>query len=274
MSDMENQTGKKKSDDIEKVSGRKKSDDIRKRIYEVIEADDDNDKLSKLYDWFMIAVISLSLVPLIFKTATIELIVIDKVCAGIFIIDYILRLMTADFKLKGKDHPFLRYPFTLMAVIDLISILPSLVPLSGEMLNFRVLKALRIMRFLKVLRIIKFSRYSRSCTRLMRVLQDTKDSLLAVCSFAILYIFISAIIMFNVEPQTFSNFFEALYWATVSLITVGYGDIYPVTTIGRIITMISALFGVAIVALPASVITAGYMNELEREEKDKDIYYD
>ena len=246
---------------------------MRERIYEIIEADDENDKLSRLYDIFMILVIAVSLVPLMYKVPSDALVVIDKVCAGIFVVDYILRLATADLKLKGKDLAFLRYPFTPMAIVDLISILPSFVPLTGAMMNFRVLKAFRVLRLMKVMRIFKFTRYSKSVTRLSRVIHNTKDSLLAVCSFAILYIFISALVMFNVEPNTFDNFFEAMYWATVSLITVGYGDIYPVSTAGRIITMISALFGVAIVALPAGVITAGYMNELEREAEDKDIYY-
>ena len=65
------------------------------------------------------------------------------------------------------------------------------------------------------------------------------------------------------EPESFNNFFEAIYWATVSLTTVGYGDIYPVTSVGRVITMISSVFGIAVVALPAGIITAGYMKELD-----------
>lgn len=75
---------------------------------------------------------------------------------------------------------------------------------------------------------------------------------------------ISALIMFNVEPDTFGNFFDAIYWATVSLTTVGYGDIYATSTLGKIITMISSIFGIAIVALPAGIITAGYMDEINK----------
>ena len=77
------------------------------------------------------------------------------------------------------------------------------------------------------------------------------------------YIFISALIIFNVEPSIFPNFFDALYWATISLTTVGYGDIYAVSTTGKIITMISSFLGIAIVALPAGIITAGYMKEIK-----------
>ena len=73
--------------------------------------------------------------------------------------------------------------------------------------------------------------------------------------------------IFNVEPDSFDNFFDAVYWATVSLTTMGYGDIYPVTTIGRIVTMVSSIFGIAIIALPAGIITAGFMEQLSDEQK-------
>lgn len=74
----------------------------------------------------------------------------------------------------------------------------------------------------------------------------------------------------NVEPDSFNSFFDAVYWATVSLTTMGYGDIYPVTEIGRVVTMISSLFGIAIVALPAGIITAGYMDEIKNIAETKD----
>ena len=88
-----------------------------------------------------------------------------------------------------------------------------------------------------------------------------------MCWIAGAYILISALIIFNVEPQSFDTFFDAIYWATVSLTTVGYGDIYPVTTIGRIITMISSVFGIAIIAMPAGIITAGILDELNNLNK-------
>ena len=83
---------------------------------------------------------------------------------------------------------------------------------------------------------------------------------------AIVYIVISALIMFIVEPASFPSFFDAVYWATVSLTTVGYGDIYAVSTIGKVITMLSSVFGIAIVALPAGIVTAGYMEEINKDE--------
>lgn len=83
---------------------------------------------------------------------------------------------------------------------------------------------------------------------------------------AVAYILVSALVIYNVEPESFKTFFDAIYWATISLTTVGYGDIYPVTTIGRIVTMISSAFGIAIIALPSGVITAGYLAEINKED--------
>lgn len=83
---------------------------------------------------------------------------------------------------------------------------------------------------------------------------------------AVAYIFISAIVIYNVEPDSFNTFFDAFYWATISLTTVGYGDIYLVTPIGRCVTMISSLIGIAIIALPSSVITAGYLEEVSKKD--------
>ena len=105
---------------------------------------------------------------------------------------------------------------------------------------------------------------NRNCT----VFRKQKKSLVAVGGLAIGYILISAMIVFNVEQDTFATFFDAVYWATVSLTTVGYGDIYAISTTGKIITMISAFLGVAIVALPAGIITAGYMKEIEKENEE------
>ncbi len=96
-------------------------------------------------------------------------------------------------------------------------------------------------------------------------MDESKEALSAVCTLAIAYIFITALIIFNVEPETFNTFFDAVYWATVSLTTMGYGDLYCVSVAGRVITMVSAIFGIAIVALPAGIITAGYMSAIQKD---------
>ena len=239
---------------------------MRKRIFEIIEKSDGNDKLSTLYDYTMIVVITLSLIPLVFKQENRFFSVTDKVTAGIFIVDYLLRLATADYKFEKRGiSSFLRYPFSGMAIIDLLSILPSLTIVNSSL---KVLRVVRMLRAIRVVRVFKAVRYSRSFEIISNVIRSSKDSLIAVCALASGYILISAIIIFNVEPDSFKTFFDAVYWATVSLTTVGYGDIYPVSTMGRVITMASSIFGIAIVALPAGIITAGYMTELQKD-KDK-----
>ena len=125
-------------------------------------------------------------------------------------------------------------------------------------------------RIFRTLRIFKTLKYSRNIIIIIDVIKRSKDALLAVCTLAVGYILISALIIFNVEGESFESFFDAIYWATVSLTTVGYGDIYPVTKTGRIITMISSILGIAIVALPAGIITAGYMDVINSAKKEKD----
>lgn len=175
---------------------------------------------------------------------------------------YLLRLLTADYKFNQNGMiSFIKYPFSAMAIIDLISILPSLTIVNS---GFKLLRILRMIRALRVFRVFKAMRYSKSFEIIGKVLKSSKESLVAVCVLAASYIVISALVIFNVEPDSFETFFDAIYWATVSLTTVGYGDIYPVSTLGRIVTMISSIFGIAIVALPAGIITAGYMSELEK----------
>ncbi len=239
---------------------------MRRRIYEIIEVSDGDDKLSSIYDYLMIATIIISVIPLAFKENHSLFLVIDRITVFIFILDYIARLISADFKYPDRGFTaFLRYPFSFMAIIDLVSILPSVTPVNA---GFKLLRVLRMFRAMRVIRVFKAMRYSKSFMIIARVLNNSKDSLIAVCTLAGGYIIISALIIFNVEPDSFENFFDAIYWATVSLTTVGYGDIYPITNIGRIVTMVSSIFGIAIVALPAGIITAGYMKAIEENSSD------
>lgn len=117
-----------------------------------------------------------------------------------------------------------------------------------------------------MLRAFKFLRYSKSFDIITNVFRKQKKVLSAVATMAVAYILISALVIYNVEPDSFETFFDAIYWATISLTTVGYGDIYPITTIGRIVTMFSSAFGIAIIALPSGVITAGYLEEISKDK--------
>lgn len=229
----------------------------RKTLFQIIEPHQKENAIEKAYDVFMFLTIIVSLIPLTTKSHTGIFMWLDFVSTIIFIIDYVLRLLTADYKLEKGKLSFLLYPFTFMALADLLCILPSLFLLNNSLRLFKILRMLRI------LRVFKFIRYSKNIQILTNVLKKQKDSLIIVGLLALGYIFISALIIFNVEPSTFPNFFDALYWATISLTTVGYGDIYAVSTTGKIITMISSFLGIAIVALPAGIITAGYMKEIK-----------
>lgn len=240
---------------------------MRKKIYGLLESARDGD----WYDILMLVAILVSVVPLMFVEEYPVFRVIEIVTVSIFIVDYILRWITADYRLKKGGWSFVIYPFTAWAVIDLLSILPAL-----SLIN-RGFKILRITRLLRILRLFKLIRYSDKIEVLGKVIRKEKGVLLTVLGIAIFYVFVTALIMFNVEPHvnpvtgatTFATFFDALYWATVTLTTVGYGDMIPATDIGRFVSMLSSLFGVAIIALPSGVITASYLEELRNLKKNK-----
>lgn len=245
---------------------------MRKRVFEIIEASKDGDKLSAVYDSIILITVIVSLIPLAFKEQTDTFMMIDKVSVSIFIVDYILRWITADYKCGKGILSFVKYPFTFMALVDLISILPSLTIMNSAFKVFRVfrmLKVMRVFRTMRVFRVFKAARYSRSMEIIGNVIKNSKEALAAVGTLAILYVLISALVVFNIEPDTFDNFFGAIYWATVSLTTVGYGDIYPITNVGKFVAMLSSVFGIAIVALPSGIITAGYMDEITKHDDER-----
>ena len=235
---------------------------MRKRIFTIIEVAGEHDRASKIYDYSMLIVIIASLIPLAFKTEPRGYLYVEAFATLVFILDYLLRWVTADYKLGGNGLlPFLRYPFSFMAIIDLLSLLPALLYLRGS---------LQLLRILRVSRAFKALRYSKSYRSIAAVFRRSKNGLIAAGSLALIYVLICALIIFNVEPETFHSFFDAVYWAVNSLTTIGYGDIYPVSVVGRTITICSSIFGIAIVALPAGIITAGYMQELEQQRRKEE----
>lgn len=244
---------------------------MRKRIYEIIEQAKEGDRVSYVYDCLMLVAIVASIIPLMFIREYPVFKVIEIITVSFFILDYILRWITADYRSGKKDGwSFVLYPFTGWAIVDMLSILPGL-----SLLN-KGFKILRVTRLLRILRLFKLIRYSDKIQVLGRVVRKEKGVLLTVLGIAVFYVFITALIMFNAEPHinpvtgatTFEDFFDALYWATVTLTTVGYGDLTPVTDIGRFVSMLSSLFGVAIIALPSGVITASYLEELRSLRKN------
>ena len=233
---------------------------MKDKIYQLLECDK---KAGTYYNRFMLLFIVCSIVPLCFKETTPFLVWIDRITVTVFIADYLLRWITADVKFQGRKWiAYLKYPFSFFAIVDLLSILPSFTILHSGF------KLFRLFRVSKAFKALKLLRYSKSFNLIVSVIKREKKGLFAVCVLAFGYIFLSAIIMFQVEPDSFETFFDAIYWAVVTLTTVGYGDIYPTSDIGRVVSMLSSFMGIAIVALPTGIITAGYMNELSKENAD------
>lgn len=236
----------------DKTSRNRTSKDWRKQIFDVIEPLSKRHRQSQTYDRVMVVVTLISFIPLVFHDETVwPLRMINILCALVFIADYVMRWITADY--HYKDHSkrsFIRYPFSLMAIIDLLVILSVTTAMNS---------GLRILRAARLLHVVRIFQHSRSLQLIKIVLKRAKWPLLFVASLAIIYIFVVAAMMFNEEPELFPNFLDALYWAVVSLSTIGYGDLVPVTDLGKIITSISALVGLAVFALPTSVITAEYV---------------
>lgn len=240
---------------------------MRERIHEIITVAHRDDRASKIYDYAMIALILASIVPLAFKQEPAAFRAIEAVAATAFIIDYILREATADLHLQKGAASFFLYPFTFLAIVDFIAILPSFFAVSS---GLKMLKLFRLVRCFRAFRAFKMLRYSRSMRLILNVIHRQRTPLLAVCTLAAAYVLVSALILFNIEPDTFPTYFDAVYWATVSLSTIGYGDITPVTAAGKLVTILSSFVGIAIIALPSGIITAGYMEELARAAKARD----
>lgn len=244
----------------------------REKLYRVVEPRNKEDYSSRVYDIVMLIAIAMGILPQMFRTQVRLFWYFDLISAICFIIDYLLRWCTADFDSKrGKVAAFLIYPFTPMAIIDLLSILP-IFNLLGP-----TFKVFRVSRLLKILRIFKVVRYFEPLEIIIAVIRKQSKILMTVLSLAFFYIFITALIMFNAEedinPETgkylFDSFFDAFYWAACTLTTVGYGDLYPISDIGRAISIVSAMVGIAIIALPSGIITAGYMDELKNRRENR-----
>jgi voltage-gated potassium channel len=227
---------------------------------------------SRAYDYVMLMAIVMSIVPLMFRAHHSIFYIVELVASALFIIDYVLRWVTADLhsRLSGW-RAFAVYPFTPMAIVDMLSILPTFNVL-GQ--TFRVA---RVSRLLRLLRVVKFIRYFEPLEIILAVIHRQRRILWTVFSLALFYIFITALIMFNAEepinPETgdylFPTFFDAFYWAACTLTTVGYGDIYPISGIGRVISILSSIVGIAVIALPSGIMTAGYIDELRARKENK-----
>jgi hypothetical protein len=242
---------------------------MRDRIFELVQLAKPGDHVSRAYDIFMVVVACMSILPILFHTdqlpqwAQDTISTLDVIAVYILAFDYILRWMTHDIKegKRGNWHSFVRYPFTIGAIIDLLSILPSLNVLPEGFL------------FLRVLRVFRIFRYSKQLTTIANVFAQEKRTLGSVLVLAVAYIFVTALVMFTLEGETFDSFLDALYWSTITLTTIGFGDIHPLTDLGMVVTSISSVFGIFVLALPAGIMTSSFLHQLRLRSEDEEKYY-
>lgn len=187
------------------------------------------------------------------------LFVFEAVCTLIFTVEYIIRAAHARWK----------YVLSGMGLIDLVAVLPFYLPMffHGNLL------ALRVFRLLRILRLFKLNRYFDSLTALGAVLKAKSKELVASMFVVALMLIVSSLFIYTVEhdaqPEAFANAFSGLWWAVATLTTVGYGDIYPVTVLGRVFGAFIALLGIGMVAIPTGIISSGLMEYMNRDKKAK-----
>ncbi|MBR3221063.1 MAG: ion transporter [Kiritimatiellae bacterium] len=201
---------------------------------------------------------------------------IERVASVVFTVEYLLRIWTADLKYPGVSQfrARLRYVSSGMAVIDLLAILPFWLPmfLPGSLLGIRAIRLIRL------LRILKLNRYSEAMAGLGEVIKEKQREIFGSFFFVGLLMLVSSLIIYAAEhdaqPNAFKNAFSGLWWTVATLTTVGYGDIYPITVIGRIFGAALALLGVAAVAVPTGIISSGLIERVSsRKASEQKISY-
>jgi voltage-gated potassium channel len=248
---------------------------MKERIFEIVSSPDEPSKLSKAFDIFIICLIVLNVITVIADTFSLPewarniLWWIEVVSVVIFTLEYLLRIYTADLMFP-EMKPFrarLRYIRSFMAVIDLLAILPFYVPYIIP-IDLRILRMLRIIR---LLRIFKINRYTTALSTIADVFKRKRHELLSSIAVVSMLMIIAAVLMYNIEneaqPEAFENAFAALWWAVATLTTVGYGDVYPVTVLGKILSAIIALLGIGLVAVPTGIISSGFVESMEEKHK-------
>lgn len=251
---------------------------IKRRTFEILQIAGPNDKASKVFDVSLIVLILLNVCLVIADTfklpAKIQKIstYIEVISVVIFSIEYLLRIWTADLLHPDKKYfvAKVKYFFSFMAIIDLLAILPFYLPMFFP-IDLRVLRMLRIIR---LFRVFKINRYTNALSSVVKVIKNKQHELLSSVFVVILLMIVAAVLMYSIEsnaqPDVFKNAFDALWWALATLTTVGYGDIYPITVLGKILSAIIAVLGIGLVAVPTGIISAGFMEAIQEDEKEKE----
>lgn len=244
---------------------------IKQYIFRLIQPSANDDIASKIFDFFIILLICCSIVSIFIMTFPISsecsriLNYIERFSLIVFTLEYLLRLWTADYLYPdaGKVRARIKYIFSGMAIIDLLAILPFFMPMFLPV-NLIGLRAFRLVR---LLRIFKLVRYSSALSSIVNVFRKKSQEILVSMFFVTILLIITSLLIYYAEhsaqPDKFTNAFSGLWWAVATITTVGYGDIYPITPMGKILGAIIALLGIGMVAVPTGILSSGFVEALQ-----------
>lgn len=250
---------------------------IKNMVFNLIREDDENGFWSNVFDGTIIALITINVFLVILETfdmpsaLTNVFNAIETISVIIFSIEYLLRIWVADYS-RPKDGIVIsriRHIFSFMAIIDLLAILPFYLPFL-----IRIdLRVLRMFRLFRLFRLLKFNRYTSAISNISKVIRTKSTQLLSSLFVVLLLMVVSSVLMYSIEnpqqPDVFKNAFSGFWWTLNTITTVGYGDIYPVTTAGRILSGVIAVLGIGLVAVPTGIISAGFVEATESKEMAK-----
>ena len=252
---------------------------LKQHVFHLIEGNPNNEsKAHSVFGTLMFAVIVLSVVQIIlesfnelYNNYSYYFILLEYITIVIFTVEFLLRIWTADllYPEDSKSNARIKYFCSFSGLVDFLSIIPFFLPLIFKF-DFRFLKVLRLVR---LLRVFKLNRYSNSYQIIVSVLKETKRNLIITIFVAFIVVLLSSIIMFHLEselqPKKFPNIIETFWWSIATLTTIGYGDVIPITGLGKFMSGLLALLGIGIVALPTGVLSAAFYDKINsKSEKD------
>jgi voltage-gated potassium channel len=251
---------------------------LKIRLFEILDGGKHNDILGKSFNIFIVTLICLNVIAVALETEeslsaqySQFFIYFDMASVFIFTIEYIARIWTINIteSYQGTIKGRIRYMLTPMALIDLVAILPFYIP----MLLPLDLRVIRILRLARLLRVFKLGRYSDTMKTFGNVIKNKKEELLVTLMVGILLMVIASTLIYSAEhdaqPDKFSSIISSMWWAVITLATVGYGDVYPITPLGKFFGAIVALVGIGLFALPAGIIGSGFVEELQKKKVHK-----
>lgn len=249
---------------------------LKNKIYHLVEKGAYGSRLNLLFDYFIMILIILNVVALILDTVPVikesagKLFLIFEVFSvAVFTVEYGMRIYVSDmiYPCSSRFKSAMKFIFSVFGLIDLLAILPFYLPFLIK-IDLRFLRVLRLMRFIRV---FKINRYNNSLTLIFSVIKEKKSELAITGFVALLILLIASFLMFDIEgsvqPDKFPNMLSCLWWAIATLTTVGYGDVYPVTGVGKFLSATIAVLGIGLVALPTGIISAGFIDKIGKNKK-------